>query len=279
MVTSGADACHVAVWDLDKERLIGQMTNLHAAPIAGLSFVEGEPLVKALENGPLPVATVLTLGRDIAAGLAEAHAHGIVHRDLKTENVIITPRGRAKILDFGLAKPFRDLEPSITEVGHVFGTCRAMSPEQASGLDVDHRSDLFSFGTLLYEMATGESPFLRSSRMTTLTQVCVHVPPPVIELEPRVPQELSDLIESLLEKQSERRPQHASEVKRVLDRLAGVPTPRVERGPAERGTGGGIPAQVSSTVEVVRELASGANEMALVSLWQRFLRLFSPRPT
>ncbi len=131
-------------------------------------FVHGQTLRQWLANGPVPLVSVLDVGVQIAAALAAAHGAGIVHRDIKPENVMVRPDGLVKVLDFGLAR-FIEREPpapdapffnhSITRPGFVLGTVRYMSPEQARGLSVDQRSDLFSLGVLLYEMVTGSAPF------------------------------------------------------------------------------------------------------------------------
>ena len=128
-----------------------------------MEYVPGQTLAEALTVRPFEPAHAARLGREIASGLAAAHAAGIVHRDLKTENVILTPSGNAKILDFGLAKPFVSAagDPSLTERGGVVGTCRSMSPEQARGGEVDGRSDLFSLGVTFYQLVAGASAFRR----------------------------------------------------------------------------------------------------------------------
>lgn len=185
-----------------------------------MELVEGRPLSQLVGDGRLGVQDVLELGRQIAEGLAEAHAKGIVHRDLKTENVLVTSAGRARILDFGLAKdlaPEND-EKSLSRDGALLGTSRAMSPEQARSQPVDHRSDLFSLGTLLYEALTGTSPFAAESPLETLTRVVSFEPDPVLEHLPEVPPEVSELIERLLRKEPALRPQSAAEVAAVLAR-------------------------------------------------------------
>lgn len=187
-----------------------------------MEYVEGKTLASLVAAGPLPVGKVIRIAREVCAGLVEAHSKGIAHRDLKAENVVITPTGQAKILDFGLAKRLWDTEfnPSQTAPGAVFGTFRAMSPEQAQGREVDHRSDLFSFGVLLYEALTGKSPFHGSSGLSLLAQVISQRQPPAKSLVPEIPDELSDWIDRLLEKAPERRPQTAIEVAIALERLA-----------------------------------------------------------
>src|SRR5947199_8191051 len=126
-----------------------------------MELVEGQTLQELLRKGPLEPQRAMRLGREIAEGLAEAHAQGFVHRDLKDANVMVTPSGRAKILDFGVAKKIQSeaQEATLSVPGLVIGTTHAMSPEQALGLALDARSDLFSLGSLLYEMATGMAPF------------------------------------------------------------------------------------------------------------------------
>jgi len=129
-----------------------------------MELVPGDTLAAKLIAGPLPLPDLLRIAREVAEGLAEAHAHGIVHRDLKPQNLMVMPDGRVKILDFGLAKPTEPSEVSehsstLTREGLVVGTIPYLSPEQALGKPVDARSDVFSFGTVLYQMATGRRPF------------------------------------------------------------------------------------------------------------------------
>src|SRR5436305_5506370 len=138
-----------------------------------MELVEGESLSQLLRQGPLDVATGVRLGREIVEGLGAAHERGILHRDLKAENVMVTPEGHVKILDFGLAWSLAGDSP-LTQTDAVIGTYRCMSPEQAQGLPLDQRSDLFSLGVLLYEVLTGQSPFQRPSPLETLTRVCNH---------------------------------------------------------------------------------------------------------
>ncbi|HEV7506694.1 MAG TPA: protein kinase [Thermoanaerobaculia bacterium] len=181
-----------------------------------MELVDGEPLSQRIERGPLPVGEAVRLGREIAEGLAAAHAKGLIHRDLKPDNVMITSEGRAKILDFGLAKRLEG-EASLTADHRVIGTFRAMSPEQAQGLPLDARSDLFSLGLLLYEMLSGRSPFEGSSTLETLTRICTHRQTPLREIGMGVPEGLSALVDQLLEKEPARRPQSAREVASALE--------------------------------------------------------------
>src|SRR6266545_727657 len=187
-----------------------------------MEYVEGESLHQMIARRPLEVRQVLELARELADGLDAAHRQGIVHRDLKTENVLVTPAGRPKITDFGIAKRLlaTEGEESLTADDAVVGTCRAMSPEQALGEPVDHRTDLFAFGVLLYEALTGLSPFAAGSALETMYRVIHTRQRPVRTLEPSVPEELSSLVDRLLEKEPHLRPQSAGQVRRELDRLA-----------------------------------------------------------
>jgi eukaryotic-like serine/threonine-protein kinase len=187
-----------------------------------MELVDGESLTRLLWHGPLDLPRALQIARDITDALAEAHSKGIIHRDLKSENVIITPSGRAKILDFGIAKRLDRHDPALTTEGAVIGTYRAMAPEQAQGHEMDHRADLFALGTLFYEMFTGQSPFLGSTAADTLWRICCHQQAPARTVNPRMPEELSELIDQLLQKEPEQRPQNASEVAAILTVLAGT---------------------------------------------------------
>ena len=197
--------------------------------------LEGTSLATLLEAGPLDVDTTLDYARQISKGLAAAHAVEIIHRDLKTENVMILPDGRVKILDFGIAKFVglagdRSRQHDLSKTGAIVGTGRAMSPEQARGLSVAPRSDLFAFGILLYECLTGVSPFRGATPVDTLARIVSHQPRPVEELAPSVPQGLAELVARLLRKAPELRPASAEDVERSLGRLieerAGAPSER-----------------------------------------------------
>ncbi|MEM7351272.1 MAG: protein kinase, partial [Acidobacteriota bacterium] len=182
--------------------------------------VHGQSLTRLLTEGPLGVGVVVDLARQIAEGLAAAHAEGIVHRDLKTDNVMVTHEGRVKILDFGLAKQLTRAETDLSVAGKIVGTVHAMSPEQAQGFEVDPRSDLFSLGSLLYRALTGRSPFRSASPVQTLTRIATFRQPPVREIEPRVPEALSDLVDHLLEKDPLYRPESAAAVAASLAEIA-----------------------------------------------------------
>ncbi len=196
-----------------------------------MEYVEGTNLRALTSESPLNLPLALRLAREIADGLDTAHREGIVHRDLKAENVLVTRTGHAKISDFGIAKLLQaDPEPALTGANMVVGTCRTMSPEQARGEDVDHRSDLFSFGILLYEILTGRSPFVAENALATLNRVLSHAPAPVRTLRPEVPEEISSLVDQLLQKDPFLRPRSAGEVRWRLDALLG-PGTAVEEDP------------------------------------------------
>ncbi len=183
-----------------------------------MELVDGQTLASLLREGPLDVPVVARIGRQIAEGLAHAHEMGIVHRDLKVENVMLSTVGRTRILDFGLVKDLNQTDSTQTVDGAILGTLRAMSPEQALGQPVDSRSDLFSLGTLLYECLAGIRPFEGPSAAATLQRVVGHVQEPVSSLNHEVPSELSKLVDELLEKLPERRP-GASEIVERLQQM------------------------------------------------------------
>ncbi|HEY2289629.1 MAG TPA: protein kinase [Thermoanaerobaculia bacterium] len=187
-----------------------------------MEYVEGTTLRDQVRRGPMEVRAALELARELAAGLDTAHRQGIIHRDLKTENVLISTSGGAKILDFGIAKRLLDSEEegSLTAESSILGTCRAMSPEQARGEPVDPSTDLFSLGVLLYEALTGISPFEAESSVSTLSRVILYRQAPAHRLNPAIPRQLSELIDRLLEKTAAMRPGSAAEVRRELEEIA-----------------------------------------------------------
>ncbi len=185
-----------------------------------MELVEGKTLDRMLRDGLPSALRTVQLMREIADGLAEAHGQGIVHRDLKASNVMVTAAGRAKILDFGLAKTYRGGgEQDLSGPGAVLGTCHAMSPEQARGLAVDHRSDLFSLGSLLYELLTGLSPFRAETAAETLTRICTYEPPSVLDVDPAIPRELAELTHRLLSKTPAHRPHSSLDVVAALEQM------------------------------------------------------------
>jgi eukaryotic-like serine/threonine-protein kinase len=201
---------------------IGVASGLH---FISMEYIEGRTLSAEIAAGPLETGKLLEIAIQIADALQEAHAKGIIHRDIKPANVVLAVSGRPMILDFGLAKVLQsnDLAPattlSVTAPGTVFGTVPYMSPEQVRGLDVDQRTDLFSFGVLLYEMATGRPAFARQTTAETIEQILLHQPEAVARLNYSVPAELERIVRKCLEKDRERRYQSAQEIVIDLRRL------------------------------------------------------------
>jgi serine/threonine protein kinase/tetratricopeptide (TPR) repeat protein len=192
-----------------------------------MEYVPGQTLDRVIPRGGLPLDRFFPLATALADALSAAHQEGIIHRDLKPENVIVGAQGRLKILDFGLAK-LRDEGPafdvdsrtaSVTQDGRVIGTVAYTSPEQAQGLDVDHRSDIFSLGILLYEMATGERPFKGETNISVLSAIIKDTPPAVTELRQQLPRPLARMIGRALEKRPEDRYQSALDLRRDLEDL------------------------------------------------------------
>jgi len=178
-----------------------------------MEFLNGQPMSKLVEGSqPLPVQRILHLARQIAEGLSAAHAANIVHRDLKPDNIFLVDRGGqrdfVKILDFGIAKVSSSAEGSkLTRAGAVFGTPHYMSPEQAAGQPVDHRGDIYSFGVILYELASGRLPFDADNFMGILTQHMYKAPVPIRALVP-VPQDVPPGLEAIILKCLSKRPEH-----------------------------------------------------------------------
>ena len=207
------------VYDVDEE---------DGAAFIVMELVAGKTVRKLLENRELDLLGALEIAGQVAGGLARAHEAGIVHRDIKAENLMVTPDGHAKILDFGLAKLLeppgaaRD-SPSAedisqletlarTQAGMVLGTLRYMSPEQARGLAVDHRSDIFSLGVVLYEMVTGQPPFAGNSPVDTLHAIAFEETRPVTALKTNLPPSLQRVIGRCLRKRREDRYPDAREL-------------------------------------------------------------------
>jgi serine/threonine protein kinase/tetratricopeptide (TPR) repeat protein len=173
-----------------------------------MELVEGRPLNRLIPKSGFPVERILKIASAIAEAMAAAHAKGIVHRDLKPSNVMVTPEERVKVLDFGLAKEMQAADVSdatltsaeCTKVGDVVGTPTYMSPEQVAGRSIDNRTDIFSFGVLLYEMATGQPPFQGHSPAELASAILRDTPRPIGELRADVPDGLSMLIQRCLEK-------------------------------------------------------------------------------
>jgi len=198
-----------------------------------MEFVRGTPLSALIPPGGMRLEEMLAVGAQIADALATAHAAGIVHRDVKPSNVMVDGKGRVKILDFGLAKLMRGAslrggadaakaEPHTLQ-GVILGTTWYMSPEQASGMEVDARSDIFSFGSLLFEMATGRKPFVGENDLATLRRICTAAPPRMEELRGDLPQALRQMVYRLLEKEPSKRYAGMADVAEELQGMPGTP--------------------------------------------------------
>ncbi len=187
--------------------------------------VKGKTLDQHVPAGGLPLAKLFDLAIPMADALAEAHAKGITHRDLKPANVMVNEKGQVKILDFGLAKlaagtaEENDETLIKTRTGTVMGTVRYMSPEQARGEPADHRSDVFSLGVLLYEMATGERPFQGESSVELLSSILKDDPPSITEINSKLPNHLGRIVRRCLEKEPDKRYQSALEIRNELQDL------------------------------------------------------------
>ncbi len=183
-----------------------------------MELLEGEDLRTLIERqAPLAMADRVRVAVQICEGLAYAHARGVVHRDIKPANLLVTSRGRVKILDFGLARVAS--RATITRRGVILGTPDYMAPEQASGQGSDHRTDLFSVGSVLYEFLTLQKPFKGRTLHAVLYQIIQSAPDPILTLNPEVPARLAQVVQRMLAKDPERRPQGLDEVARELRAL------------------------------------------------------------
>ncbi len=244
-----------------------------------MELLTGEELRAQLDNGHLPVRKAIEYAQQIAAGLTAAHEKGIVHRDLKPENLFVTNDGHLKILDFGLAKlrPPRNAptgsdvatQKQYTNPGTVMGTVAYMSPEQVRGQDLEQRSDIFSFGLILYEMLAGQRAFQGESQAETMAAIANAEPRELSELNSKVTPQLDKIVRRCLEKKPERRFQTASDLGFALESLT-----TTSGAPPSGAPIGTLPAKTSwlSREKLLLAAAAFAVLTALFFAWVYFTR-------
>jgi len=233
------EAKAVATLDHPHICVVHETGEAEGAPFIVMEYVEGESLKERLDRGPLPLGETLRLAAEIAEALEEAHSRHIIHRDLKPANVMLTRSGHAKVMDFGLAKRLLSSQETteeetlteLTRMGTTVGTLAYMSPEQLQGQPADHRSDIFSFGAVLYEMLTGVHPFRKNVGMATAAAILSEDPAPLAQQAPGLPQRLVKLVSGMLAKTPAQRPQS---MRAVHEQLKGILV-EVEPRPDEAG--------------------------------------------
>ena len=273
------------------------------ATVLAMEFVDGQPLAQLIPDQGMPLSLLLRVAIPLAEAIGFAHRQGIVHRDLKPGNVMVTGDGRVKVLDFGLAKLF-DRQPGLapdddtafagaatrtspgTQLGTIVGTVHYMAPEQAQGLPVDHRADIFSLGVVLYEMAAGVRPFGGDTAMAVLSSIIKEPPRALAEVKPDLPLAFTGVVERCLEKDRERRLQDAFELRDALDDVADALSPRGgarsdARAPVSPGTEP-VPAPTQAAARPRRRrLLAGAAGLALMlaaaaGTWWLFVKERTP---
>ena len=194
-----------------------EIDEVESETFIAMEYIEGESISEKIKSGPLKLEDALDIGIQAAEGLQEAHEKGIVHRDIKSANIMMTEKGQAKIMDFGLAKSSG--QTKLTKTGTTLGTVSYMSPEQARGVEVDHRTDLWSLGVVLYEMVTGQLPFKGDYEQAVMYSILNETPDPMTGLRTGVPIELERITSKALSKSPDERYQHVDEIKADLKKL------------------------------------------------------------
>src|SRR4029453_10023397 len=186
-----------------------------------MQYIEGETLASCITRRPIELGEVLDIAVQVADALAEAHSHGIIHRDIKPQNIMISARRQGKVMDFGLAKAVKtsnslesevETQSLLTEPGAIVGTVPYMSPEQVRGQSLDSRSDIFSFGSVLYEAISGHQPFAAENAPATLSAILAREPPMLARFSREIPQELERIVTKALRKDIEQRYQTVNDL-------------------------------------------------------------------